>query len=450
MEPSPGGLSLAPAKRRVVLGRRAASIAKILNVLIAPLSARMSHDQVSHDSRGTLAGATILNYLQNLCSWRTRAATSFSNDRLIRPNEKGRATSRTASAWSTIHNESHPRHGPSPTLAYLVTMVRSYLSSLTLAALLWGGDSALRRSGQGDRASEQQQGATANADVGKLLTVNENDPVDPDVGGDSGSPQGQLQRAAQQGYPSLDVLGNNGSPASVYPLGLCQGDCDDDDDCEGDLVCFQRSAGGGGVPGCQGSDSKGLDYCVNPQAPNGDTQDDYNQDDGSGNNVNPTTSYIDPAGDSLFKMHWEPNYFWQEEEAERRWCIQCNGNDPGSWARIVDCDSGDATRLLFERQSSSNDFRIRVSGGDLCLRLPVSNMDYSNFERCDDSDEQLWRGSSGNAFGSGPFQISPATQPGNCLTQTHHPKRHERLWVATCEYAEDNDTSLWGRYEINS
>jgi hypothetical protein len=406
----------------------------------------MSHDQVSHDSRGTLAGATILNYLQKLGSWRTRAATSFSNDRLIRPNQKGQHPEpRPLGPQSTTKATRDPRYGPFPTLAYLVTMVRSYLSPLTLAALLWGGDAALRRSGQGDRASER--GATANADERKLLTVNKIDPVDPDVVGDSGSARDQLQRAAQQGYPPLDVLGNNGSPASVYPLGLCQGDCDDDDDCEGDLVCFQRSAGGGGVPGCQGSDSKGLDYCVSPQAPNGDTQDDYNQDDGSGNNVNPMTSYIDPAGDSLFKMHWEPNYFWQEEEAERRWCIQCNGNDPGSWARIVDCDSGDATRLLFERQSSSNDFRIRVSGGDLCLRLPVSNMDYSNFERCDDSDEQLWRG---NAFGSGPFQISPATQPGNCLTQTHHPKRHERLWVATCEYAEDNDTSLWGRYEINS
>ena len=30
---------------------------------------------------------------------------------------------------------------------------------------------------------------------------------------------------------------------------LCSGDCDTDDDCAGDLVCFQRD-GGEDVPGC--------------------------------------------------------------------------------------------------------------------------------------------------------------------------------------------------------
>jgi len=32
--------------------------------------------------------------------------------------------------------------------------------------------------------------------------------------------------------PELSDVGNNGSPASAFPLSACQGDCDDDDDCE--------------------------------------------------------------------------------------------------------------------------------------------------------------------------------------------------------------------------
>ena len=31
--------------------------------------------------------------------------------------------------------------------------------------------------------------------------------------------------------PDLVVVGNNGSPSSAFPLQLCQGDCDIDDDC---------------------------------------------------------------------------------------------------------------------------------------------------------------------------------------------------------------------------
>jgi hypothetical protein len=35
--------------------------------------------------------------------------------------------------------------------------------------------------------------------------------------------------------------------------GLCEGDCDTNDDCEGDLVCYQRDPGDD-IPGCDGID----------------------------------------------------------------------------------------------------------------------------------------------------------------------------------------------------
>lgn len=65
---------------------------------------------------------------------------------------------------------------------------------------------------------------------------------------------------------ALDIIGNNGSPSDVFPLGLCQGDCDNDIECFGDLTCFMRT-GFQTVPGCSGAGQYGKDYCYNPQKP---------------------------------------------------------------------------------------------------------------------------------------------------------------------------------------
>jgi len=50
------------------------------------------------------------------------------------------------------------------------------------------------------------------------------------------------------------------------PVGRCSGDCDSDDDCRGDLVCYERDDGDKSpVPGCtkkEGRGSSGWDYCI--------------------------------------------------------------------------------------------------------------------------------------------------------------------------------------------
>ena len=48
---------------------------------------------------------------------------------------------------------------------------------------------------------------------------------------------------------------------------VCEGDCDSDDDCKDDYVCFKRRKESfKKVPGCRGgkSDKSGTDYCVDP------------------------------------------------------------------------------------------------------------------------------------------------------------------------------------------
>lgn len=58
--------------------------------------------------------------------------------------------------------------------------------------------------------------------------------------------------------------GNNGSPVSAYPMNACDGDCDRDADCAGDLECFERD-GSESVPGCDGGGGTiGEDYCYDP------------------------------------------------------------------------------------------------------------------------------------------------------------------------------------------
>ncbi len=56
----------------------------------------------------------------------------------------------------------------------------------------------------------------------------------------------------------------------TYKCGLCEGDCDDDSDCEGDLVCVERS-GFEAVAGCTGEggsrDMYGKDVCAPSPTP---------------------------------------------------------------------------------------------------------------------------------------------------------------------------------------
>jgi len=55
-------------------------------------------------------------------------------------------------------------------------------------------------------------------------------------------------------------IGNNGEPWADFPLGECQGDCDGDDECKGSLICLLRS-NDEPVPGCNGKGITGTDYC---------------------------------------------------------------------------------------------------------------------------------------------------------------------------------------------
>lgn len=62
---------------------------------------------------------------------------------------------------------------------------------------------------------------------------------------------------------ALQIDGDNGTPATVFPLAECSGDCDSNAECFGDLRCYQRS-GIEAVPGCTGTGVSAKDYCYKP------------------------------------------------------------------------------------------------------------------------------------------------------------------------------------------
>ncbi|KAL7538820.1 hypothetical protein ACHAWF_010088 [Thalassiosira exigua] len=55
----------------------------------------------------------------------------------------------------------------------------------------------------------------------------------------------------------------NGSQERAFTLKECQGHCDEDRDCQDDLICHHRERGAP-VPGCRGGEQSESDFCVRP------------------------------------------------------------------------------------------------------------------------------------------------------------------------------------------
>jgi len=64
--------------------------------------------------------------------------------------------------------------------------------------------------------------------------------------------------------PPLEGVYLPPGPLKGAPLGMCEGDCDTDSECQEGFACFQRD-GLTSVPGCSGQGSKDADYCYAPE-----------------------------------------------------------------------------------------------------------------------------------------------------------------------------------------
>eukprot|EP00986_Skeletonema_menzelii_P018533 scaffold26655_cov153-Skeletonema_menzelii.AAC.3 len=166
------------------------------------------------------------------------------------------------------------------------------------------------------------------------------------------------------------------------PLGECEGDCDNDNECAGDLVCHQRDANEE-VPRCTGggSDNKATDYCIRPAA--NTAADTDSPTISSSPTPLPTISYMPsvssvpsvqpslnptPAPNSVsekfrLRLYWHESYYWQETRMETFWCWQCRGGcKAGNLIEIDHCRNAD----YFQFYGEDNSYRP-ASNPNLCV-----------------------------------------------------------------------------------
>jgi hypothetical protein len=178
-------------------------------------------------------------------------------------------------------------------------------------------------------------------------------------------------------------------------------------------------------------------------------------------------------------MHWERTYFWQDEEDERQWCLECTTCEEltkSDWgAGCEDSDNNSGTDCLDEDQlwiQNCNGFRgssgntefeiVRGSEFPSADQLKIRNKNLCmervddillHLRPCDKSEvKQLWVGFHLDR----PFDLQPLQQnllpsqyndpvdtPPLCISQQHHPKKYEILYLEICDVAQRDNTALW-------
>ncbi|CAB9527528.1 expressed unknown protein [Seminavis robusta] len=260
-------------------------------------------------------------------------------------------------------------------------------------------------------------------------------------------------------FGELDYLGHSGFWYARYPLGVCQGDCQTDDDCQVGLYCHQRVRYGA-VPFCTGGETLNstMDFC------------------------SWDTSYPPPApppkapiGAFQIKLYWEKGYEWQGESVDRMWCMitdydgypgtgdcwygdypeecsfsqvyigRCLEGDPRQWFTFVDLGT------TYSKNDKHHEVLIRTVH-DWCLYRHLSAIYLTPNCNPQDPKQRFFAlsgsftpnpdDSDGNRFEIG--QYAGYTHD-NCLTTAHHPKSGEVIEFHICDHSRrrGDETSYW-------
>ena len=260
----------------------------------------------------------------------------------------------------------------------------------------------------------------------------------------------------QQGQKEIKFVDN----PPKKPLAECEGDCDNDDECAGDLVCHQRDPFGS-VPGCTGGESSGnyRDYCINDStaSPTTSASPTHAPTMSSVPTVSPAPSVQPslnptPAPNSVserfkLRLYWSPNYYWQETRKETFWCWQCRGGcKVNNLIEIDHCSKAD----YFQYYGEDSSYRPH-SNPELCVTEDGFDKESRplRLKKCDGGIKQKWDNSGDVGFNfdkSKPWEIHPESKMDQCVTQMHHPKAHERVFIRSCQKPRINTTSKWVTY----
>jgi hypothetical protein len=208
------------------------------------------------------------------------------------------------------------------------------------------------------------------------------------------------------------------------PLGPCSGDCDTDDDCDDGLYCHIRDRYEPS-PGCLNAELDGsrTDFCAyledRPPVPS------------------PTPDFF------RMKLYWQEGYDWQEESFEREFCMKCkNGCFEGNRLYITECSSY-SSFFDYVNVGSSDEVLIEVSGKDVCLERANQVV---SLAICNETlPTQRWFAKDGS-FEGDKVEISQHGFENYCLTQHHHPKHGEEIYMDLCARAIRDYTEFWNKY----
>eukprot|EP00574_Skeletonema_japonicum_P012415 CAMPEP_0201723028 /NCGR_PEP_ID=MMETSP0593-20130828/7204_1 /ASSEMBLY_ACC=CAM_ASM_000672 /TAXON_ID=267983 /ORGANISM="Skeletonema japonicum, Strain CCMP2506" /LENGTH=342 /DNA_ID=CAMNT_0048214063 /DNA_START=119 /DNA_END=1147 /DNA_ORIENTATION=+ len=171
------------------------------------------------------------------------------------------------------------------------------------------------------------------------------------------------------------------------------------------------------------------------------------------------------------RMHWERGDFWQDESWEKWYCMacaKCNDNifdqncDVVNYCRngmmlaLTECRPNrgtDAAKFSLLPGNNKYDLegdQLQLADRNLCLSLVSARK--VKLETCNPYKvEQRFTGFKSESDGA--MEIAPvkvAKKDGvvveRCLTQHHHPRQGERLYVEICKLARISDTNLWSVY----
>jgi hypothetical protein len=224
--------------------------------------------------------------------------------------------------------------------------------------------------------------------------------------------------------------GEDWTPRDAFPLGVCEGDCDGDFDCEGELVCHQRDKDETGklghVPSCAGRDTTSRDYCIRPS----------------------DEIAIPPVSDAFrLKKYWQFGYKWQDEFWEQEWCMECSGGNTDACevddSIIISNCSHDRSTWFVYKNLRNDISQIQVAVSNLCLQL-VGNNDI-RVKVCDGTKQrQKFKALNGD-FGGAKFELGTVERDG-CISQHHHPKDGEIIFRMDCALTRKHTTSFWMQY----
>jgi len=255
------------------------------------------------------------------------------------------------------------------------------------------------------------------------------------------------------------------------PLGECEGDCDNDGECGEGLVCFQRDKNQA-VPGCNGgeNDNSYTDYCTyvggnrgvpatasptiseSPTPlPSMSSAPTLSLVPSPSPTPRPTPMPNSASGRFKLRLYWHSSYYWQETRKQTYWCLKCrNGCTEGNIIEIDDCRySGH----YFQYYEGDQTYRP-ASDPSLCVTENGFERESSplKLKKCDGGIKQQWLNKQDNNRGGfnfdkqRPWQINPAGKTNICVTQLHHPKAHENVFIRACWKPIKNDTYLWVTY----